>query len=155
MEQEMSAKRTLSIRISLDGKMDPDAFSNEASEIFNEYLDAILAMDEGDRMTLRDSNKKIVGRAEVTGDEPVTEGWPRANSSWPPPFNVGPPPQNDDPFPDLEINRNETAIRREVLPVENQKFGKDEFAATIEPTQQSSLGAEGFQETLPTDFNSL
>ena len=151
----MSKKRTLNVRISLDGDLDPDDFSNEASAIFEEYLDAILAMDEGDRMTLRDSDKRIVGRAEVTGDEPVASPFVPAQMGVP---GQALAPRSFVDMPAQEVAYEETPEPPATRVTENQKFGPSsfsEFQATMEAPQKSSLGDEGMSDQLPTDFNSL
>ena len=148
----MSKKRTLNVRISLDGDLDPDDFSNEASAIFNEYLDAILAMDEGDRMTLRDSEKRIVGRAEVTGAETANLTTEAPSFSVPSPI----------PQTMTTINNDSNGLAYEENPQppityvsKDQRFGPKEFQATMEAPQKSDLDTMGSDEQLPTDLNSL
>lgn len=131
-------KRTLTLRISLENDMEPDAFSNEVSDIFEEYLDAILAMDEGDRMTLRDSNKKIVGRAEVVREDLRMPYAPQ-------PLPTPKPHTHDVPQPSLHEH---TPIASDDTPASGDdtvappnkpgEFGANEFLAKMDAPQKSA-----------------
>lgn len=154
-------KRTLSVRVSLPGDLDPDDFSNQVAGIFDEYLDAVLAMDEGDRMTLRDANKTIVGRAEVSSEEEDYKPWmPMPYSSGL--FPAASPHEHSavvpvTPHPHDNLHEHTPAAREDmpasgddnVAPPKNDgKFGKGEFAATMDEPQKSN----DIPANVPEDF---